>query len=463
MQVPPPLTRRTCPQACQLHTRHAWEAKHRSGVDEQSEEVFHDALRALARDFGDASSIVTFEYLRTYAGKHEEQWTRVVEDPAMGYAHRTDEAMLIGTNYTAELHAAVSALAGTATDLQGFVGAEGAFDEETVVEWGLMNDAETERQRLVRLREGPYKAEEKRRRFPAQLPTQAWHAEKLRAAVKKNHAAALQKGDIESGACETWANAHKRRRVDAGGGGAPETEQAAERRATCLRVCVENEATVRELTTRIQTDVELTLGADMDVAKGRLVATSNLLRPVMAAVAAVAATGVVLWGELSDLLDKGLRAVQLNVPGEDWPDLEEALQQLQATRMEMRGDAPEGVNTLGQLTMAASRPRSRNQQVETDRVRSLRGALDRSDSSVKACQEGVRRMTLYMDKDPKAVLVSSFAASGCSVAAQMAVLATWHNSQSVTVRAGDATRYELDEHGKNPVRASRAAAAAAAD
>ena len=71
-------------------------------------------------------------------------------------------------------------------------------------------------------------------------------------------------------------------------------------------------------------------------------------------------------------------------------------------------------------------------------------------------------MTLYMDKDPKAVLVSSFAASGCSVAAQMAVLATWHNIQSVTVRAGDATRYELDEHGKNPVRASRAAAAAAA-
>ena len=65
LQVPPPLTRRTCPQACLLHTRHAWEAKHRSGVDEQSEEVFHDALRALARDFGDASSIVTFDYLRS--------------------------------------------------------------------------------------------------------------------------------------------------------------------------------------------------------------------------------------------------------------------------------------------------------------------------------------------------------------------------------------------------------------
>jgi hypothetical protein len=147
--------------------------------------------------------------------------------------------MPFGTNYTAELHAAVSALAGTTTDLLGFVGADEAFDEETVVAWGLMNDAEAERQRLVRLREGPYKTTEKRRRFPAQLPSHVWHAEKLRAAVKKNHAAALQKGDIESGACETWANAHKRRRVDAGGGGAPETEQAAERRATCLRVCVE--------------------------------------------------------------------------------------------------------------------------------------------------------------------------------------------------------------------------------
>jgi hypothetical protein len=80
LQVAPPLTRRTCPHACQLHTQHAWEAKHRSGVDEQSEEVFRDALRALARDFGDASSLVTFEYLLTYAGRHEAQWTRVVEE-----------------------------------------------------------------------------------------------------------------------------------------------------------------------------------------------------------------------------------------------------------------------------------------------------------------------------------------------------------------------------------------------